>query len=145
MLSLLTFSAAVMLERFAGATEASSYMKDFGDALVEARMGATPNARTGAAERLFVLTGEMKPEGVNNKTVNDLMSLLTGSDDSVRYWAARCLGALGPQAKIAIPMLQSILVDVDCLPGDKTSASGIRTALIQLGVTPPPYSCRTKP
>jgi len=145
MLSLPAFSVAVMLQRLAGATEDSSYMKHFSDALADARTSATSTARTAAAERLFALTGKMNPNDVNDKTIVDLMSLLAGSDDSTRYWAARSLGVLGPRAKIAVPILQSTLTEVDCLPGSKTSASGIRFALLQIGITPPPYSCKSRP
>ena len=114
-----------------------------GKAIAQVRMGGSPKARTDAAECLAQLTHGIDPTKVDDKTLGDLVSLLDVSDDSVRYWVARSLGNLGPRAKMAAPRLQAILADVDCLPGSKTSASGIRFALSQIGVTPPPPRCGT--
>lgn len=83
----------------------------------------------------------MNPNAVPGQTVTDLISLLDIPDDSVRYWVARSLGNLGPRAKAAIPQLQRLLAEVDCIQGTKTSASGIRFALTQMGVTTPPPVC----
>jgi len=77
------------------------------------------------------------------KTVADLVSLL---DLPVgRYWVAVSLGNLGTRAKTAIPKLQQILAEEDCLQVSKSAAECIRFALTQMGVTPPPPpNCETK-
>jgi hypothetical protein len=67
---------------------------------------------------------------------------MDSSDDSVRYWVARCLGNFGPRARMAAPKLEQVLAEVDCLQGSKTSASGIRFALGEMGITPPPCKVR---
>jgi hypothetical protein len=48
------------------------------------------------------------------------------------------LGNLGPVAKSAVPKLQEMLPKADCINGAITSASGIRYALIKMGIKPPP-------
>jgi len=117
--------------------------KQLTETIEKVRTGATPAARTEAAEHLAELTRGIHPNKVDDTTLEALVSLLDTSEDSVRYWVARCLGNLGPRARIAIPKLQKILAEVDCIQGSKTSASGIRFALAQMGVTPPPPNCET--
>ena len=107
-------------------------------AVANVRTGKTSTARTEAAEHLAQLTRKMNPKQIDDKTVFDIVSLLDTSEDSVRYWVARSLGNLGPRAKVAIPKLRTVLAQVDCLRASKTSAEGIRLALRQMGVTPPP-------
>ena len=87
------------------------------------------------------MTRQMNPKAVPDQTVADLISLLDIPDDSVRYWVATSLGNLGPRAKAAIPQLERLLAEVDCVKGSKTLASGIRFALTQMGVTTPPPVC----
>lgn len=114
------------------------------ETIAKVRTGGPPSMdRTNAAERLADLTRKIDPKKVDDRTLADLVSLLDISDDSVRYWVARCLGNLGPRAKIAIPKLQELLAEVDCLQGSKTSASGIRFALSRMGITPPSPTCGT--
>jgi hypothetical protein len=109
--------------------------------IAKVRTGETSIARTEAAEHLSELTRKIDTKKIDDRTVADLVSLLDTSDDSVRYWVARCLGNVGPRAKTAIPKLQKLLAEVDCLQGSKTSASGIRFALAQMGVTPSSPMC----
>jgi HEAT repeat protein len=118
-----------------------TFKKQLTETIAKVRTGATSAARTEAAEHLSELTRGISPDKVGDASLADLVSLLDSSEDSVRYWVARCLGNLGPRAKIAIPKLQKILAEVDCLRGSKTSASGIRFALAQMGITPPPPKC----
>lgn len=94
-----------------------------------------------AAEHLAELTREVDPQEVDEKTVIDILSLMDSSTDGVRYWVARSLGNLGLRAKVAVPKLQKILIEVDCVQGSKTSASGIRFALTKMGAPPPPVVC----
>ena len=109
--------------------------------IAKVRTGGSPTSRTEAAEHLADLTRKIDAKKVDDRTVADLVSLLDTPDDGVRYWVARCLGNLGLRAKTAIPKLQGLLADVDCLQGSKTSASGIRFALTQMGATPSPATC----
>jgi hypothetical protein len=105
------------------------------------REGQTTATRTEAAENLSGITRRMDPRDVDEKMITDLTHLLDSPDDSVRYWVARSLGNLGTRAKASIPALEKLLPKADCLQGSKTSASGIRLALTQIGVTPPPPQC----
>jgi len=111
--------------------------------MAKVRTGSTSAIRDEAAEHLAGLTGGIDPNQVDDKTVADLVSLL---DQPVgRYWVARCLGNLGTRAEIAIPKLQRLLPKEDCLRVGKSAAGGIRLALTQMRVTPPPPpNCEAK-
>ena len=106
--------------------------------MAKVRCDKTVDARTEAAEHLASLTQSFSSKEVTDALVSDLISLLASPDDSVRYWVARALGNLGPAAKAAVPKLEEMLPKADCINGAITSASGIRYALIRLGVKPPP-------
>ena len=110
-------------------------------AIATVRTGGSSKNRTDAAERIAELTRKINAKEIDDGIIADLVSRLDTSDDPVRYWVARCLGNLGPRARVAIPKLQRLLAEVDCLQGSKTSASGIRFALTQMGVTPSPTKC----
>jgi hypothetical protein len=112
--------------------------QQFAETMTTIRTGKDSAIRTDAAQHLFELTRGKGSKQLDDKSIAEIASLLDGSKDSVRYWVARCLGNFGPRAKMAVPRLTSLLQEVDCLKGDKTSASGIRFALTQIGVTPPP-------
>jgi hypothetical protein len=106
------------------------------------RSGKTVDARTEAAEHLASLTQKINSNEVTETLVTDLTSLLDSPDDSVRYWVAWALGNLGPAAKAAVPKLEEMLPKADCLNGVITSASGIRYALVKMGIKePPPPKC----
>jgi hypothetical protein len=122
--------------------DAKSDQMQLAQTIVKVRTGDPSTARE-AAEHLSQITRQMNPKSVPDQTVTDLISLLDISDDSVRYWVAMSLGNLGPRARAAIPQLQKLLAQVDCVQGSKTSASGIRFALTQMGVTTPPPTCET--
>jgi hypothetical protein len=119
---------------------AAKSQRQLADTIAKVRT-AEPSAAREAAEQLSHLRRRMSPNAVSDQAVADLISLLGIRDDSVRYWVARSLGNLGPRANAAVPSLKRLLADVDCLQGSKTSASGIRFALTQMGVTTPPPSC----
>ena len=104
------------------------------------RTGETSSIRTNAAQHLFELT-RGRARKIDDKTISEITSLLDSPDDSVRYWVARSLGNFGRRARTAAPKLQEILARVDCLQGSKTSASGIRLALKEMGITPAPAKC----
>lgn len=116
----------------------STNLAQFKETIANVRSAKTVDARTEAAEHLAALTRKMKSEDVTEGLVSDITSLLDSPDDSVRYWVATALGNIGPAAKAAIPKLERMLPTADCINGAITSASGIRYALIRMGVKPPP-------
>lgn len=114
-------------------------------AAAKVRHGETSTLRTESAEHLADLTRGIEPSEVDDTTLADMVSLLDTEEDSVRYWVATALGNLGPRAKTAAPRLIRLLPKVDCLRGEKTSASAIRSALKRMGETPPPIpNCGAK-
>jgi hypothetical protein len=132
----------VLISRTAGAQGDQMILKQLKDTMAIVRTSGPPSmARTNAAERLADLTSKVNPDRVDDKTLQDLVSLLDTSDDSVRYWVATSLGNLGPRAKIAIPRLLKILAEVECLQQSKTSEGGVRYALKKMGVNPPQANC----
>jgi hypothetical protein len=140
--AVITLACVVVLSGEAHARGDYVSKRQLRETIANVRAGETSTLRTAAAERLFQLTRGKDLDKVDNKSITDLVSILDGSDDSVRYWVARCLGNFGSRARIAIPKLEELLAEVDCLPGSKTSASGIRLALSQIGTTPPPPNCQ---
>jgi HEAT repeat protein len=114
--------------------------------MAKVRLGKTVDARTEAAKRLATLTKKMGSNEATATLVSDITSLLDSPDDSVRYWVEIALGNLGPAAKTAAPKLQEMLPKAACLSGVITSASGIRYALIRMGLKlPPPAKCEPVP
>ncbi len=105
------------------------------------RRGDDASARTDAAERLFELTRGERSRGLGNDSISEIASLLDWPEDSVRYWVARSLGNFGPRGRLAIPKLKNVLSQVECLRGSKTSASGVRFALKQMGEPTPHSKC----
>jgi PBS lyase HEAT-like repeat len=136
--SVALFLTLPMISGMAQASGAPARVTEVEKAIAAVRSGKTVDARTNAAEHLASLTKKVSAKEATEKLVIDVMSLLDSSDDSVRYWVARALGNLGPPAKAAIPKLEEMLPKADCINGAITSASGIRYALIQMGVKPPP-------
>ena len=114
-------------------------VKQIQETITKVRITKGPSmARAGAAEHLADLTKGIDPKRVDDKTLADLVSLLTISDDSVQFWVAGSLGNLGSRARAAAPKLLEILPEADCRNGALTSAPAIREALKRMGVTPPP-------
>lgn len=139
--AVITLACVVVLSGEARARGDYVSNRQLTETIAKVSSGETSTLRTEAAERLFQLTRDKELAKVDNKSIADLVSLLERPDESVRYWVARCLGNFGSRARIAIPKLEELLAEVDCLPGSKTSASGIRLALSQIGATPPPPNC----
>jgi HEAT repeat protein len=120
-----------------------AHMKQIKETIAKVRSDRTARARTEAAEHLARLAQKISSEEVTEALVTDITSLLDSLDDSVRYWVAVALGNLGPAAKAAVPKLEEMLPKADCINGAITSASGIRYALIKMGIKPPPSpECR---
>jgi hypothetical protein len=106
------------------------------------RSGETREGRTDAAEHLASLVQNLSNKQIAEIPVAEITSLLNSSDDSVRYWVATALGNIGPAAKSAVPELEKLLPQADCVNGVITSADGIRYALTRMGVKPaPPRDC----
>jgi hypothetical protein len=117
-------------------------MKQIKETMAKVRSDKTMEARTEAAEHLASLTQKISGKEVTEALVTNIISLLDSPDDSVRYWVATALGNLGPAARAAVPKLQEMLPKADCINGAITSASGIRYALIKMGIKPaPPPKC----
>lgn len=130
-----------VLSAVAGIAQASggpSLMKQIKETMAKIQSDKTVDTRTEAAQHLASLTQEISSKEVTDALVADITSLLDSPDDSVRYWVAMALGNLGPSAKAAVPKLQEMLPKADCINGAITSASGIRYALIKMGIKPPP-------
>jgi hypothetical protein len=112
------------------------------DAIEKVRNGQTSNIRCDAAEHLAVLTHDISPKEINNRTIAEIISLLDLPD--ARFWVAISLGNLKSRAKIATPRLMQLLVEEDCKYEAVSTADGIRIALTRIGVKPPPPNCENK-
>jgi HEAT repeat protein len=135
------FIAVVTAAVFCNAQQASSRSmaaQQMRHAISRVRTSKTVTEKTDAAQHLASVAEKINRKEVTDPIIADLISLLDSPDDSVRFWVATALGNLGPCAKAAIPQLEALLPKADCLDGAITSASGIRYALKQMGVKPPP-------
>jgi hypothetical protein len=120
----------------------SSIREEVSEAVTLVRIGKTSTERTIAAMLLCEITGGDASKQVDDQSLLSIEALLNSSDDSVRYWVAVCLGHnFGPRAKDAVPKLLKILAQVECVKRANTSASGIRSALKQIGAEVPPSKC----
>jgi HEAT repeat protein len=111
------------------------------EAIANIRAGATPETRAHAAEHLAGLTSGIDAALVDDKVLADLVSLLDTPEDPVRFWVAVTLGNLEYRARTAIPKLQGLLPEADCLQGDLTVADAIRYALARMQAAVPPPAC----
>jgi len=139
--SLFSVAFCVVLSAMAGtalASEGPALIEQIKETMENVRSDKTVDARTKAAKRFAALTQKISSKEVTEALVTNLTSLLDSPDDSVRYWVATALGNIGPAAKSAVPKLEKMLPEADCINGAITSASGIRYALIKMGVKPPP-------
>jgi hypothetical protein len=116
----------------------STLQQEVTHAIYLAHQAPTPMERTTAAQHLAQLVNPNNAHEISDGTIHEMEGLLDSPQDSIRYWTARALGNLGYRGKSAVPKLLELLPKADCLNGSKTSASGIRFALTQFGVVPPP-------
>jgi HEAT repeat protein len=138
---LFSVALCIALSAVCGVAHASggpALMTQIEETMAKVSSDKTVDARTGAAEHLANLTQRINRKDITAALVTDIASLLDSPDDSVRYWVAIALGNLGPAAKAAAPKLEKMLPEADCINGAITSASGIRYALIKMGIKPPP-------
>jgi hypothetical protein len=122
-------------------------LKELQETMARVRTMSGPSmARTKAAEHLSELTRKIDPKEIDDTTLEDLVSLLDTSDDSVRGWVAGALGYVGPRAKVAVPKLLKVIRETDCpkVATGVRSADAARVALKRIGVTPPPRDCGKK-
>lgn len=114
-------------------------VKQIQETIMKVQTAPTLNERRDAALQLAFMTRRIEdPRKIDEKTFNDLVSLMDSPDDCVRRGVAAAIGFLGERARPAGPKFLEILPKVDCLNGVKTSAVTIRVALERIGVTPPP-------
>ena len=127
---------------FSEQIQSESVLKDqISETMVNIRTGKSSRDRTDAAKHLFDITQGDASKRIDDQLLSKITGLLKDSDDSVLYWVARCLGNFGSRAKPAVPELLKILNEVDCIKASKSSASGIRFALKQMGVEAPASKC----
>jgi HEAT repeat protein len=88
--------------------------------------------RTAATQRLARRVRRSLSTSVPAVTIEDLSSLLTDRDDSVRFWAAMALGYLGPRAGSAIPALEQALRSVAEDRSSLSSAEAMKFALTKI-------------
>lgn len=109
------------------------------------KMSGPSKPEANPAEHLARLTEKIDPKKVDDRTLDEMVSLLDTSNDFVRAWVAVALGNLGPRAKVAVPKLLRVMHETDCLElKEMTSAGAARVALKRIGVTPPPRDCGQK-
>jgi hypothetical protein len=110
-------------------------------------------SRTEHAQLLAQHVRQNVEEAANGGFIALLESMLTDSDDSVRFWVAMALGYMGPRARQAVPTLAEALKEKECerpsLPPAPmqplTSALAIRLALTQIvGSEPPKSECEVR-
>jgi hypothetical protein len=73
------------------------------DAIEKVRTSGTPNDRSDAAYNLVILTKGVGRKDIDDKMINDMISLLDMPEG--REWVAFSLGHLGSRAKKAVPKL----------------------------------------
>jgi len=134
--------AILLLSGDTKASDRDAVNSRIAEVIAKVRAGNTVDDRAAAAEPLCELTrGHNNARKVDPATVQEIISLLDIPEDSVRNWVACALGNIGPPAKAAIPKLQKLLREVDCLSVDKSSADTIIWALKRMGATLPPLPC----
>jgi len=117
-------------------------MNEIKATIASIKTSGSTRQRTDFAWHLSVLIRKEDPANIDVDTIDEITGLLRDRDDSVRYWAAASLGYLGQHAERAIPALRTALLESACLPGTKTSASGIIIALRKIGIEPEVTSCQ---
>lgn len=133
----LCFMLSVLIG-IATACGGSVHMKEMKNTIASIRSGKTLDARAAASEHLAALALEINRNEITKELIADIISLLDSHEDSVLSYVATALGNLGSVAKAAIPKLLAILPGVECNNGPFNAADGIRYALIEMGVEPPP-------
>lgn len=101
------------------------------------------NTRTDLASELAKLVSQVRTsDQIDDKVIDDIATLLSDRDDSVRLWVALALGQLGPRANRAVPALERALQEAEAedqanIKGPSlSSADGIRAALEKIRVAP---------
>ncbi len=84
---------------------------------------------------------QLGPHNVTNADIAAMTGLLDNLGDPARYWVAVTLGDIGPRATQAVPALERAYEQEVCITASKAFAPAIRSALINIGVTPPEAEC----
>ncbi len=121
--------------------ESAASLRRVTNAIAQVQTGKTPTLQDAAAEKVFDLTHNADFGDQNRAVIDRLVLLMSAPDAPGRYWVARAIGNFGAKATFAVPALEKALAGMDCVQGSKTSASGIRFALAEIGVTPPDRKC----
>jgi hypothetical protein len=125
--------------RAQGSTGFDVFERQITENIAKVRTGATPEIRADAAEHLADMTSGSS--WLDDTFLAGLVSLLDTPEDPVQFWVAVTLGNLGYRARTAIPKLQELLPQADCLQGDVTLADAIRYALARMRAALPPPTC----
>lgn len=108
-----------------------------GDAIAGVRTAKGLQARATAAEAMARLVEGIPAGAFPAGRVQELIGLLEGPEDAVRFWVATALAHLGSRAGAAAPRLLELLPEAEKVDGAITAAGAIRHALVRMGVQPP--------
>jgi|WetSurMetagenome_2_1015567.scaffolds.fasta_scaffold854574_1 hypothetical protein len=134
-------SAYMLLSGIAQAAQDMSKKQIIIDNIEKIRTGTNSLEIYQTALKLAILLRKTSPEEIDDKMITDLISLL--DLPAARLGIVGGLGHLGPRAKKAVPKLLQILKEEDfCYPQSVSLADVIRSALLKIGVTPPPSKCK---
>ena len=113
--------------------------------IAEVKSGSSMSECTNSAQHLAQAVKATPPAEIDDKTIDDLTSLLDMPYSPVRFWIATALGNIGPRAKRAVPRFLQLWPEAPCLNGPFTEASAIRFALEKMGIPAPPLppSCHS--
>lgn len=90
------------------------------------------NTRAELGEKLERSVRELGPKNVLPEEIDAMSEMLLDCDDAVRYWIARSLGDIGPNAIRAAPILAESIAKIPYRSADATSEFAIRRALRQI-------------
>jgi hypothetical protein len=107
--------------------------------LVRSAKGA--NAKVDAAQQLRNLVLATEADSIDDGTIHSVASLLDFNNEAIRYWIAEALGHFGARAKFAVPKLQAILSERECVVAETSSASMVRRTLENIGEPAPERKC----
>jgi HEAT repeat protein len=84
------------------AGDATKLNRQLMETIVRVRTGETAQIRQDAAKHLVELTRGVDPNNVDDKVLDDIVSLLDSSEDGVRVGIVTALRNLGPRADVAV-------------------------------------------
>jgi hypothetical protein len=113
--------------------------------VAEIRTNKAAQVRTDGTMRLALFL-DANPSPVDNNSLENITTLLSDNEDSVRFWAAAALGRIGPPASASVPELRRAFDSHHFDPRFvMTSADAICTALKNIeGTLTPEDEARCK-